>query len=256
MGSSVLTPGDGDPPTPLGLRARARPPGAKSPFYLLPETGGAGPPGPPCVWGVGGCVQSMRVCVCVCVCARAVVTAPRWAALVHVCERKWSWLCLLSCPAPQGLTPAAPRPSVHLGPRARAAQHPLVPAWPPAAPWGGATARGAALAALSHVGFMFACLFVFVLIQIYFIFGLETFRHKRTKKIKRGWGVPAPTHLGSGGVCVPDPRLGPTHPCGRAARVRRKGTGGQVGAGLPTCAQRPRVRGPPRLWVGGHWAQA
>ena len=109
LGSSVLTPGDGDPPTPLGLRARARPPGAKSPFYLLPETGGAGPPGPPCVWGVGGCVQSMRVCVCVCVCARAVVTAPRWAALVHVCERKWSWLCLLSCPAPQGLTPAAPR---------------------------------------------------------------------------------------------------------------------------------------------------
>ena len=109
MGSSVLTPGDGDPPTPLGLRARARPPGAKSPFYLLPETGGAGPPGPPCVWGVGVCVQSMRVCVCVCVCARAVVTAPRWAALVHVCERKWSWLCLLSCPAPQGLTPAAPR---------------------------------------------------------------------------------------------------------------------------------------------------
>lgn len=78
---------------------------------------------------------------------------------------------------------------------------------------------------------------------------------KSKKKIER-LGCPCPDPLRLWGVRVPDPRLGPTHPCGRAARVSRKGTGGQAGTGLPTCVRSPRVRRPLRLWVGGHWAQA
>lgn len=52
-------------------------------------------------------------------------------------------------------------------------------------------------AALSHVGFVFVCLCVFVLIQIYFMYetisGLETFRPKRAKKIREdGVSLPQP----------------------------------------------------------------
>lgn len=85
------------------------------------------------------------------------------------------------------LTPVAPR--TLSPPGTQGPGHPAPPgsrlapsAWPPTAPWGGATTPGAAHAALSHVGFMFACLFVFIVIQIYFIFGLETFSPKRAKK--------------------------------------------------------------------------
>lgn len=63
-------PGDGDHPHPSGPQAKAGPPGAKSLFYLLPETRGSGLPGPPCVWGVGVCAE--RVCVCVCGVCKAV----------------------------------------------------------------------------------------------------------------------------------------------------------------------------------------
>lgn len=73
---------------------------------------------------------------------------------------------------------------------------------------------------------------------------------KSKKKIER-LGCPCPDPLRLWGVRVPDPRLGPTHPCGRAARVSRKGTGGQAGTGLPTCVWSPRVRGPQAV---GRWA--
>lgn len=54
------------------------------------------------------------------------------------------------------------------------------------------------------------CLFIFVLTQIYFIYGLETFQPKRAKKLgKIGCPCPNPLWHRVGSICLPCPLFAP-----------------------------------------------
>lgn len=181
-------------------------------------------------------------------------TAWRWAVLVRVCERKWILAVSALLPRTRGPPdPVAPRTLSPPGTQGPGRPAPPVPAWPPTGPVGwGHHPWCSPRSPLSHVGFMFACLFAFIVIQIYFIW-FGNFQPQKSKKIER-LGCPCPDPLRLWGSVSQTPGWAPP-PLWKGSQGEQEGNWGQVGTGLPTCVWSPRGARASGC-VGGHWAQA